>query len=449
MNGIVRTCGFVFCLAAAGLVAADDWPQWRGVERDGVWRETGIVKELPKKLSFLWRAPVGMGYAGPAVAAGRVYLMDRVLGSGEENPDNPFDKKRVNGSERILCFDAVSGKVLWKHSYPSNYTISYPYGPRTTPTVSGGKVYCLGAMGDLLCLDAGSGKVLWSKQCVKDFGAELNTWGYSSPPLVDGEKLIVLVGGKPGACYVALNKDTGKELWRSLEDTDPGYAPPVIYKAGGVRQLITWTPTKLAALDPETGKEYWRQEFKVNFGLTIPTPIYDPESKRLLVSSFYNGSLMMTLDSSKPAARLLWKGKSDSELPKRTDGLHSIMCTPVFEGGHIFGVGSYGELRCLEAATGQRVWKTMKATGQGRWWNAFITRHEDRYFIFNEQGELIIANLSSKGYEELSRAQLIEGTRRVQRRKVVWSHPAFAQKCVFVRNDKEIVCVSLADSAGK
>ena len=167
------------------------------------------------------------------------------------------------------------------------------------------------------------------------------------------------------------------------------------------------------------------------------------------MSSFYNGSMMMTLDAAKPTARLLWKGKSDSELPKRTDGLHSIMCTPVFQGGHIFGVCSYGEFRCLEAATGQRVWKTMEATGQGRWWNAFITRHEDRYFIFNEQGELIIARLSSKGYEELSRAQLIEGTRRVQRRKVVWSHPAFAQKCVFVRNDEEIVCVSLAGSAGK
>ena len=98
MNGIVRTCGFIFCLVAAGLLVADDWPQWRGVERDGVWRETGIVKELPKKLSFLWRAPVGMGYAGPAVAAGRVYLLDRVLGDGEKNPANPFSKRQVGGN---------------------------------------------------------------------------------------------------------------------------------------------------------------------------------------------------------------------------------------------------------------------------------------------------------------------------------------------------------------
>ena len=144
---------FLF-LAGTGLLSADDWPQWRGPERDGVWRETGIVEKLPRKLTYLWRTPVGMGYAGPAVAAGRVYLMDRVLGAGEANPDNPFNKKRVSGRERVLCFDAAGGKLLWKHSYASNYTISYPYGPRTTPTVSGGKVYCLGAMGDLLCLDA-------------------------------------------------------------------------------------------------------------------------------------------------------------------------------------------------------------------------------------------------------------------------------------------------------
>ena len=448
MNGIVRTCGFIFCLAAAGLLAADDWPQWRGVERDGVWRETGIVKELPKKLSFLWRAPVGMGYAGPAVAAGRVYLMDRVLGDGEKNPANPFSKRQVGGSERILCLDAANGKLLWKHSYPAKYTVSYPYGPRTTPAVSGGKVYCLGAMGDLFCMDAGTGKMLWSKQCAREFKAEINTWGFSAAPLVDGKKLIMLVGGKPGACVVAFDKDTGKELWRALEDDDPGYAPPVIFKAGGKRQLIIWTPTKLASLDPESGREYWRQAFKVQSGLSIPTPIYDPGTRRLLVTSFYNGSLMMGLDPKRPGANLLWKGTSSSELPKNTDGLHSIMCTPVFKGGHIYGVGSYGELRCLDASSGKRIWATTEATGADRWWNAFIIRHEDRYFIPNEQGDLIIANLSPGGYKELSRARLIEPTRPVRRRKVVWSHPAFALKCIFARNDKELVCASLA-AAGK
>ena len=124
------------------------------------------------------------------------------------------------------------------------------------------------------------------------------------------------------------------------------------------------------------------------------------------------------------------------------------MCTPVFKGGHIYGVGSYGELRCLDASSGKRIWATTEATGADRWWNAFIIRHEDRYFIPNEQGALIIANLSPGGYKELSRARLIEPTRPVRRRKVVWSHPAFALKCIFARNDKELVCASLA-AAGK
>ena len=303
-------------------------------------------------------------------------------------------------------------------------------------------------MGDLFCMDAGTGKILWSKQCAREFKAEINTWGFSAAPLVDGKKLIMLVGGKPGACVVAFDKDTGKELWRALEDDDPGYAPPVIFNAGGKRQLIIWTPTKLASLDPESGREYWRQAFKVQSGLSIPTPIYDPGTRKLLVTSFYNGSLMMGLDPKKPGANLLWKGTSASELPRNTDGLHSIMCTPVFKGGHIYGVGSYGELRCLDASSGKRIWATTEATGADRWWNAFIIRHEDRYFIPNEQGDLIIANLSPGGYKELSRARLIEPTRPVRRRKVVWSHPAFALKCIFARNDKELVCASLA-AAGK
>jgi outer membrane protein assembly factor BamB len=125
------------------------------------------------------------------------------------------------------------------------------------------------------------------------------------------------------------------------------------------------------------------------------------------------------------------------------------MSTPIFTRRHIYGVGSYGQLRCLDASNGKRVWETLAATGRGRWWNAFLVTHQDRQFIHNEQGDLIIANLSPGGYKELSRTRLIEPTRPVRRRKVVWSHPAFALKCIFARNDKEIVCVSLAASAEK
>jgi outer membrane protein assembly factor BamB len=421
---------------------ADDWPQWRGPRRDGVWRETGIMETLPAKLPIKWRTEIGAGYAGPAVADGRVYVTDRVLKEGERNPSDPFDQSPVGGSERLLCLDAATGKVLWKHEYPVRYTISYPTGPRATPTVHEGKVYSLGAMGDLFCIEVGTGKALWSRNYLRDFHTEINTWGMASAPLVDGEKLIVLAGGAGGAGVVALEKETGKEIWRSLDAGDPGYAPPVIFEAGGRRQLIAWTPRFLSSLDPETGKLHWQEPFKIQSGLSVATPIFDPQRNLLLVTSFYNGSLMMKIESDRPAASLLWKGKKESE--KDTDGLHAILCTPSLNDGYIYGVCSYGQLRCLEASSGKRVWESFAATGSGRWWNAFLVRHEDRYLICNEQGDLIAARLSPKGYEELSRASLIAPTNQALRRQVVWSHPAFANRSVYARNDREILCADLS-----
>lgn len=437
--------GIVLLIAAScpAALVADDWPQWRGPLRDGVWREDGIVDRLPTELTVKWRTPVGEGYAGPAIAGGRVYINDRQLGTGQKNPDNPFARDEVDGTERLLCLDAETGETVWEHSYPCNYTISYPYGPRTTPTIHEGKVYSVGAMGDLFCLEASTGKVLWSKNYVKDFGTTINTWGMSAAPLIDGDNVILLTGGKPNACVVALNKDTGEEIWRALEAEDPGYAPPMMYEAGGARQLIIWTPDGLFSLNPKTGEVYWQQQFPLKAGLSIPTPIFDEQRKLLFVTAFYNGPMMMQLSPDSPTAQLLWKGKSDSEI--RTDGLHAIMCTPVFNDGYIYGVGSYGQLRCLNAVTGERIWETVQPTGRGRWWNAFLIPHKDRYFIANEQGDLIIAHLSPQGYEETSRAKLIEPTNRaVPRRMVVWSHPAFANRCVYARNDKEILCVDLS-----
>ena len=153
---------------------------------------------------------------------------------------------------------------------------------------------------------------------------------------------------------------------------------------------------------------------------------------------------MMRLEARSPTASLLWKGQSNSELPKNTEGLHSLMSTPTLDHGYLYGVCSYGHLRCLEAETGKRVWATLAPTGEDRWSTAFLVRHEDRYFIFNEKGELILAELSPAGYQEIGRMKILEPTQQAGRRKVVWSHPAFAGRCIFARNDKEIVCVDLA-----
>lgn len=406
---------------------ADDWPQWGGPQRDLTWRETGIVDALPEgRLPRMWSTPIGEGYAGPAVADGRVFVMDRIHREGND------------GLERVLCLDAGSGRILWTHQYECTYTISYPGGPRATPTCDGDRIYTLGAVGHLFCLDAATGDVVWSKYFPDDFGTRLPQWGMAAAPLVDDDQLIVLVGG-PDALVVSFEKATGEELWRSLNDRAIGYCPPVIYDFHGEPHLIIWHPSAVSALAPETGEQLWNVPFQVQAGLTIATP--RRKGNYLLVTSFYNGSMMLDIRSDEPPA-VLWKGHSDSEV--QTDGLHGLMCTPILTDTNVFGVCSHGQLRCLDSATGQRVWETFKATGEGRWWNAFLIPHEDRVFIHNEQGELILAQLSADGYHELGRSQLIEPTREVRRRMTIWSHPAFAMRSVFARNDREIVRVNLA-----
>lgn len=426
-------------------VGADDWPQWRGPQQDGVWREAGIAETLPTSLTRRWQTEIGGGFAGPAVAGNRVYVTDRVLAPGVVAPESRWDRTDpVDGSERVLCLDRDTGQILWQHAYPCRYAISYPAGPRATPTVHAGRVYSLGAMGDLLCLDAATGRVVWARNYVSDFGTTMNMWGMAAAPLVDGERLIVLAGGKNGACVLALHKDTGAEIWRALDAADPGYSAPVMITAGGVRQLIVWNPVGVHSLNPDSGQVYWTQPYESRMGHSIATPIFDARRRWLFVSSFFNGPLMLRLDEDRPSAQLLWRGHSDSELPQRTEGLHALMCTPVLQDGCLYGVCSYGQLRCLDAESGRRIWDTLAATGEERWSNAFLVRHQDRFFICNERGELIVAKLSPDGYQELGRAPLIEPTNVAGRRKIVWSHPAFANRCVYARNDREIVCVDLA-----
>ena len=428
---------------ASTTLRADDWPQWLGPQRDAVWRETGLVESFPAGgPAVRWRVPIGGGYSGPAVAGGRVYLMDRQLAKDASNPRNAFERGRIPGTERVLCLDAADGHQLWAHEYDCPYTVSYAAGPRATPLVSGGKVYALGAEGNLSCLDAATGREIWARDFKKDFGIATPMWGFAGHPLLDGQKLICLAGGE-GSVAVAFDKDTGKEIWRALSAPEPGYAPPMICEAGGKRQLIIWHPQALNALDPETGALLWSEPGKANAGMTIATPRQSGDL--LYVTSFYNGSVMMRLAADKPAATKLWQSAKASE--RDTDALHTVMSTPWIEDGHIYGVCSYGQLRCLKAETGERVWETFAATTTGqpvRWANAFIVKNGARFFLFNENGDLIIAKLSPAGYEEISRAHLLDATNHDPGRAVVWSHPAFANRSVYARNDKEVVCVSLA-----
>ena len=214
--------------AMTGALSADDWPQWRGADRLAVWHETGIVEDLPDELKVIWRTPVRSGYSGPAVAAGRVFVTD-----WREDPES----RTLDGVERMIALDEATGEVLWTHEWPTSYrmlSVSYAVGPRSTPTVDGDRVYVVGATGRLFCFDVETGEVRWQKNYVAEYGTSVPVWGIVSAPLVDGDRLLTVVGGEPDALVVAFDKHTGDELWRAIEvEAEMGYAQPVIYEAGG------------------------------------------------------------------------------------------------------------------------------------------------------------------------------------------------------------------------
>ena len=265
----VRACAAALAVVVmvTGVLSADDWPQWRGADRLAVWHETGVVEDLPDALKVVWRTPIRSGYSGPAVADGRVFITD-----WREDPDS----RTLDGTERALALDELSGEVLWTHEWPTSYrmlSVSYAVGPRATPTVDGDRVYVVGATGRLFCFDVETGAVLWQKDFVAEYGTSVPVWGIVSAPLVDGDRLLTVVGGEPDALVVAFDKRTGEELWRAIEvEAEMGYAQPIIYEAGGVRQLIVWHPRALASLDPETGELYWEQPWDVSMGVTVATP---------------------------------------------------------------------------------------------------------------------------------------------------------------------------------
>ena len=405
----------------------DDWPQWRGPTRDGVWREQGIVEQLPERLPPRWQVEIGAGYTGPTVADGRVYVMDRL-----DEPDEV---------ERVHCFAWQTGEPIWSHSYACSYAgVSYTAGPRCAVQIFDGLAYSLGAKGHLHCFDAKTGEVVWQQDLDAAYTIDLPIWGIAAAPVVEGDLLIVPACGKD-AYLVAFDRRTGKPRWAAHSDRG-NYSAPIVIEQAGKRLLVCWSGDRVLAVHPDSGKLAWEYPLKSrNMPLGVASPVLHED--RLFLTGFYDGCALLRLDQEKLAVEELWRLRGPSE--RRTRGLHSTISTPIALGEHVYGVDSYGELRCLALADGSRVWEDRTAVPRSRWGTIHFVRNGERIWMFNERGELLIASLSPDGFEEIDRAALIAPTRGQLNRRggVCWSHPAFAYGHVFARNDERLVCADL------
>jgi outer membrane protein assembly factor BamB len=418
----LRAAALTLPLLLSVALRADDWPQWRGPNRDGVCHEIGLAESFPPGgLKVRWRAPVGWGFSSPVVAQGRVYLADSEV-------------VKPRARERLHCFDETNGKTLWTHVYDVAYEDwafdpRQEIGPVATPIVRDGKVYTVGRVGHFFCLDARKGHVLWQKNLQKEYQVAFAPGTPS--PLIEGNLLILFIGGKPGACVVALHKDTGKEVWKALDESLT-FSSPIVISSGGKQQLIVWTQESVTSLDPATGKTWWRQGLRTSGDYAVSTPVFYKD--RLLI-----GGLMFQLDPDKPAAKVLWP---DSKAPSRRILSHTS--TALFRGDHLFSAKSSGELICLAASTGKQVWEATKVTDLKNGASIHLTANGDSVLLYTDRGELIRARLTAQGYQEISRAAVLEPTFPFGGRKVAWSPPAYANRHIFTRNGKELICASLA-----
>ncbi len=432
------------CLATPFVLLAEhDWPQWRGPERDGVWRESGLRAELDTDaegwIQLKWSVEVAAGYSQATVADERVYVSDRL-----DDPDE---------IERVHCFDFETGETLWSHQYPAVYTIAYKSGPRAAvlvdPSATGPtRAYSLGGVGHLHCLDAQTGEVVWKRDLATEYQIEMPRWGIAASPLIEGDLLFLQIGGRPDACVIALDKRTGEERWRAIDD-DASYVAPIIIDQAHRRVLVVYTADELFGLNPETGKAYWSYAMPGSkWPIGISTPIHTKYKGKqyLFTTNAHVGSALLLLDEERPGISEIWR-KNDT---RSSDNLHSLIPTPYIKNGYIYGTHQKGELRCLELLTGKLMWESTEAVEPDRFATLHIVAQGDtgnRVWIFNEHGELIIAELSPAGYKQISRGKLVPRTPLGMPARiggVTWAHPAFAYRHVVARNDVRLVCADLS-----
>jgi outer membrane protein assembly factor BamB len=398
------------------LSLAADWPQWLGPRRDGTSEEAVAPwKEAPR---VLWQKPLGEGHSSPVVADGRVFVHARV-GSQRK--------------EEVICFDAASGEEKWRIGYErAGFQSIFGNGPRATPTVIDGKVYAFGVTGVLACLEASSGKLVWKVDTLKQFKAANLFFGMSCSPLVEGDAVLVNVGGKK-ASIVALDRKDGTTRWQALDDS-ASYSSPIALGKGKTRQAVFLTGANVVSLSPDDGSVFWKFPLRDKLFESSTTPVRAGEL--LLASSITYGSVGLRLESKdgRPTVKEEWKKEE----------LTPYFSTPVPDGkGRVFMVTGKNPLsfrrqvpeatlHCIEAGTGKMLWKKEKV---GKYHASLLRTGNGKLLLLSDTGALALLEPDPGAYRELARAQ-VSGPE-------TWAHPALSEGRLYVRDAGKLLCLQL------
>jgi outer membrane protein assembly factor BamB len=399
------TSFLVLAIALALPARADDWPQWRGPDRNGISQEKGWLDQFPAPgPSIAWKANVGLGFSSFVVAQGRAYTAGH-----------------ASGTDTVFCFDAFSGKEIWKQSYPAELGDKFFEGGTTgSPTLDGDRLYWLSRWGDVYCFDAMSGKIIWNRQLVQETGVSVPSWGFTGAPTVY-KNLLILNVGEAG---MALDKETGKEIWKSGGETDAGYSTPLPVTRGDKTEIWLGNGAAYLSLDPETGKKIWSIKWLTQYGVNAADPI--PYGDKVFIASGYGkGCALYTPPAAADAVPVeIWKNRV----------LRSQLNGAVLIDNHLYGVdgdaNSRAQLKCVEIETGKQAW------AQPEFGTGGIVIADGKIIALSAKGELMIAPVSTKEFQPIARVQILEGLN--------WTAPVLANGMLYCRNSHgDIVAVDL------
>ena len=389
-------------LLAAGAALAADWPQFRGPNRDGVARETGLLKSWPAGgPRVLWKIPAGEGYSQIVVSNGRLFTL---YGQG--------------GQEVAVALDAATGKQLWKVAIDRKYQSDMGNGPRSTPTVDGDLVYVLSANGKLAALGAKDGRKVWERDLRKELGARVPGWGVSTSPLVEGNLLLVDVGGSSGKSLAAFDKKTGKVVWTSQSDS-AGYSAPIAVTVGGVRQVIFFTGTSVVSVSPKDGRLFWRVPWRTDWDVNAATPIFVAPDKVFISSGYGVGAALFQIKAA--------GGKAEVDEVWRSRGMKNQFSSSVLHNGTIYGFDD-STFKAIDAATGKEHWK------QRGFSHGSLIAADGHLVVLSERGcDLALVEATPQDYREKGRTEVLSGK--------CWTAPTVANGRLYLRNEEELVAL--------